>query len=38
VLARRKSLRQVGWMAVAFFTLKGLLWLALAAGAWKLLE
>ena len=31
-----KALRRFGWVAVAFFTLKGLLWLALAAGAWKL--
>ena len=31
-----RGLRRLGWVAVAFFTLKGLLWLALGAGAWKL--
>ena len=32
----RKGLRRLGWVAVVFFTLKGLLWLALGAGVWKL--
>jgi hypothetical protein len=31
----KKRWRQLGWVAVMFFTLKGLLWLALGAGAWK---
>ena len=34
----RKRIRQLGWVAVLFFTLKGLAWLALGAGAWKLLQ
>jgi hypothetical protein len=33
-----KRIRQLGWVAVLFFTLKGLAWLALGAGAWKLLQ
>jgi hypothetical protein len=35
---RRKRMRQLGWVAVLFFTLKGLAWLALGAGAWRLLQ
>ena len=31
----KKRMRQLGWVAVLFFTLKGLAWLALGAGAWK---
>jgi hypothetical protein len=33
-----RGLRRLGWVAVALFTLKGLLWLALGAGAWRLLQ
>jgi hypothetical protein len=31
-------MRRLGWVAVGFFTLKGLAWLAAGAGAWKLLQ
>lgn len=31
----RPSARRLGWAAVLFFTVKGLLWLALGAGAWR---
>jgi len=32
-----RRLRRLGWVAVLFFTLKGLAWLAAGAGVWKLL-
>jgi hypothetical protein len=32
--AGKKRWRRLGWVAVLFFTLKGLAWLALGAGAW----
>jgi hypothetical protein len=31
-----RPLRRLGWVAVAFFTLKGLAWLLAGTGAWKL--
>jgi hypothetical protein len=33
--AEIKGWRRLGWVAVLFFTLKGLAWLAAGAGAWK---
>jgi hypothetical protein len=32
----RDRFRRWGWVAVALFTLKGVAWLALGAGAWSL--
>jgi hypothetical protein len=32
----RDGFRRWGWLAVALFTLKGVAWLALGAGAWSL--
>jgi hypothetical protein len=34
----RQRMRRLGWVAVLFFTLKGLAWLAAGAGAWRLLR
>lgn len=34
----RDRFRRWGWVAVLFFTLKGVAWLALGAGAWSLFQ
>jgi hypothetical protein len=36
LLVRTGRLRDLGWAALAVFTIKGLAWLALGAGAWRI--